>query len=158
MKNTKKFLAMIICLVIVSVSLVACGGPKTLSCTIDELFAKIEKKNAEGTLTAFDSDRLSEDLQLKSEYFSEGKFKIPFESAGVEAIGFFKASDDAKADKILLLLQKYINDVKVAQKDYNAGNYDVACKAIAVKEGLYVYLIMSPKVEDIKTVINENLK
>lgn len=154
MKKIISFLIVIACLSAVSCTITN----KELSCSIDELFTKISAVNAEGELFAYDSQRLNDDLLITSDMYSEGYFEIPLESAGVETIAFFKATSKDNAAKIQSALDEFVNDTQTYQKDYNADNYAVACKAVTKTEGLYVYLVMSPNKDKITKVINDNLK
>ena len=152
----KKALALL--LVIGCVFCAACAGSeKKLACTMDGLFDMICQVNAEGDMFARSADRL-EELGIPANSFNAGRFMIPEESAGVETIAFFEAVDGDQANVIKAALEAYVNATRVEQKDYNAENYQVALDAEVVKEGNYVYLVMSSAKEAILKIINDNLK
>ncbi|MBO4861223.1 MAG: DUF4358 domain-containing protein [Clostridia bacterium] len=152
----KKALALL--LVIGCVFCSACAGSeKKLACTMDGLFDMICQVNAEGDMFARSADRL-EELGIPADSFKAGRFMIPEESAGVETIAFFEAVDGDQANVIKAALEAYVNATRVEQKDYNAENYQVALDAEVVKEGNYVYLVMSSAKEAILKIINDNLK
>ena len=151
----KKAIALI--LIAVCLSAVSCKA-KELNGTIDQLFEKISKVNAEGELFAYDSDRLYDELLISNDLYSEGYFMIPVESNGVETIAFFKATNKENAKKLLDAFSTYIKDKQTYEEQYNADNYEVAKKAVAKSEGLYVYLVMSPNKTAVFDVINDNLK
>ncbi|MBQ6043340.1 MAG: DUF4358 domain-containing protein [Clostridia bacterium] len=152
----KKALALL--LVLGCVFCAACAGSeKKLACTMDGLFDMICQVNAEGDMFPRSADRL-EELGIPADSFKSGKFMIPEESAGVETIAFFEAVDGDRANVIKAALEAYVNATRVEQKDYNAENYQVALDAEVVKEGNYVYLVMSSAKEAILKIINDNLK
>ena len=152
----KKALALL--LVIGCVFCAACAGSeKKLACTMDGLFDMICQVNAEGDMFARSADRL-EELGIPADSFKAGRFMIPEESAGVETVAFFEAVDGDQANVIKAALEAYVNATRVEQKDYNAENYQVALDAEVVKEGNYVYLVMSSAKEAILKIINDNLK
>ena len=154
----KKIIASIL-LICIALTLAACQTePKKLTCTVDELKTKLSAVNAEGDLMTYDSDRLADELVIKSGDYTEGFLLIPIDSAGVETIAFFVCADDAAAENVKLRLETKVSDTRTQQKDYNADNYTVAMAATVTKEGSYVYLIMSPNKDKIQKVIDENLK
>ncbi len=156
-KDMRKALSLVLLLACLFAA--ACSSEaKELNCTVDELFAKINSANAEGEMYPYNADRLTDDLSITPELYSEGYFMIPMESAGVETIAFFKATNAANAKTIKSALDRFVNDTKVYQEKYNADNYAVACSAVTKTEGVYVYLVMSPKKSNIVKIINENLK
>jgi len=159
MKN--KSVIKVICLVLAALtalSFYSCESKeKTLTISIDELFEKIQDANAEGILFPYDVDRLYDDFLITEDLYSEGYFKIPLESAGVETIAFFKATSRENAGKIKAALDMFVNDTKTYQEKYNADNYAVAKNAVTKIEGNYVYLVMSPKKNGILKIINEYL-
>ena len=138
----------------------ACGdgsSEKKLGCTVNELFDKITAVNAEGDMFPYDADRLA-DLGISADLFTEGRFMIPEDSAGVETVAFFTAKDAGSANKIKAALDTFVSDTRIDQKDYNADNYQVALDAVVKVEGVYVYLVMSPAKDAIIKVIEDNLK
>lgn len=157
MKNFKRIISVIL-LTSLFLTLAACSGEKKLNGTLDELKTALSAVNAEGDLMPYDEDRLADDIVIKSGDYTEGFYLIPINSAGVETIAFFVCADSAAADNIKLRLETRVADVRNQQKDYNADNYQVALDAVVVKEGVYVYLIMSPKKDALIKVINEKLK
>ncbi|MGI6716239.1 MAG: DUF4358 domain-containing protein [Eubacteriales bacterium] len=153
----KKIIALV--LTLTTLFAVACSTKeKELSCTLDELFEKIINANAEGDMFPFDSDRLSNDLLLTDDLYSEGYFMVPTEGTSVETVAFFKATSKDNAKKIKECLDTYKRDTMTYEKNYNADNYAIASAAVTKIEGLYVYLVMSPKKTAILDIINENLK
>ncbi|MDL2287367.1 DUF4358 domain-containing protein [Eubacteriales bacterium OttesenSCG-928-G02] len=142
----------------VLLTLTACGSEKTLNGSIDDLFKKIEEKNAEGAMYACSAEVIEEDFLIKESYYSEGRIIKPEDSAGVERIAFFKANSAENANLISKALKKHIEDVKQEEKNYNADNYATASNAEVTKEGLYVYMVMSPNKAAITEVIKANLK
>lgn len=157
MKNFKRTLSVILVLAL-ALAFTACGSEKKLNGTVDELKAAVSAVNAEGELVPYDEDRLIDDLGIKSSEYSEGFYLIPINSAGVETIAFFVCADSASADSLKLKLETHVTDVRNKQKDYNADNYQVALDAVVVKEGVYVYLVMSPAKDAIVKAIGDKLK
>lgn len=137
----------------------ACGGSseKKLGCTVNELFEKITKVNAEGDMFPYDADRLA-DLGISADLYTEGRYMVPEDSAGIETVAFFTAKDADSAKKIKAALDTVVEDAKIDQKDYNEDNYEVALNAVTKTEGVYVYLVMSPAKDEIIKVIEDNLK
>ncbi len=158
MKNIKRIISAIILTTLVFAFAACTEAEKKLNCTLDELKAELSKVNAEGELIPFDEDRLADDIVIKTGDYTEGFFLIPMNSAGVETIAFFVCADSAAADNIKLRLETRVTDTRNQQKDYNAANYEVAMNATVVKEGKYVYLIMSPNKDALLKVIDEKLK
>jgi len=137
---------------------VACGGEKKLACTVDELFEKICKVNAEGDMFANSAEWLADEYSITADLYTEGKFMIPEDSAGVETVAFFVAKNAESAGIIKTLLDTIVASTRVDQKDYNADNYQVALDAVTKTEGVYVYLVMSPAKDAIIKIIEDNLK
>ena len=140
---------------------VACNGQikdKVLSISVDELLEKLVTSNAEGEMYSYSVSRLADDLSITEDLYTAGKFFIPVESAGVETIAFFTASSEENASKIKTSLESYISRIKTEQENYNANNFEVAKAASAVKEGLNVYLVMSPSKDALVKLINDYLK
>ena len=84
-------------------------------------------------------------------------------TAGTPQTGMDKVMEEV--NKILaeryglkLKLETHVADVRNKQKDYNADNYQVALDAVVVKEGVYVYLVMSPAKDAIVKAIGDKLK
>ena len=137
---------------------VACGGEKKLACTVDELFEKICKVNAEGEMFAYSADWIADEYGIKPDLYTDGRLMIPEDSAGVETVAFFTAKDAEAAKNIKALLDTIVASTRVDQKDYNADNYQVALDAVTKTEGVYVYLVMSPAKDAILKIIEDNLK
>lgn len=150
----KKFIAVILCLV-TTLAFASCAGKEPeLKSSVDALYTKIGTANAEGELFKFDAERLYDDIRIKTEYYTEGFFAVPVESAGVEAVAFFKAVDAENAKTLKTCLENYIKSVQTEQKDYNADNYAVSLAAKVTVKGLYVYMIMSPGAEALSGAIS----
>ena len=156
----KKIIASL--LVLLCVFSVACGEEaakqKVLSVTVDELLEVLTTSNAEGEMYSYNSSRLADNIGISEDLYSAGKFFIPVESAGVETIAFFTATSEENAEKIKASLEGYISRIKNEQENYSASNFEVAKSAVAVKEGLNVYLIMSPSKDALISLINTYLK
>lgn len=156
----KKIIASL--LVLLCIFSVACDGEqikeKVLSISVDELLEKLVTSNAEGEMYSYNSSRLADDLGITEDLYTGGKFFIPIESAGVETIAFFTATSEENAAKIKSALESYIGRVKNEQENYNANNFEVAKAASAIKEGLNVYLVMSPSKDALIELINTYLK
>lgn len=154
MKKIISLILTVACLLAVSCS----SKAKELTCSVDELFDQISKVNAEGELFAYDSERLIDELMITSDLYSEGYYMIPSQTVGVETIAFFKATNNDSAKAIKAAFDIVVSDTKNYQEKYNPDNYAVACSAVTKIEGLYVYLVMSPKKTAIVKSINDNLK
>lgn len=156
MKKLVSLLLVVICLF----SAVSCGGSKekVLSISVDELLEKLVSANAEGEMYSYSASLLADELGITEDLYTAGKFFIPSESAGVETVAFFTASSAENASKIKDALDSYIARVKNVQEKYNADNFEVAKAAVAVKEGLNVYLVMSPSKDALVKIINDYLK
>ena len=151
----KKLLALL--LAFACVFGVSCVKVKQLNCTVDELFDKICKANAEGEMYAYSADRIAE-IGIAPDLYESGRFMVPEETAGVETVAFFKAKSDGSAKTIKAALEAFVKATQVDQKDYNADNYKVALEAVVVECDNYVYLVMSSAKAAILKVIDENLK
>ncbi len=159
MKKIVSLLLVVICLF----SAVSCGEAneikeKVLSITADELLGKLVSANAEGEMYSYSASLLADELGITEDLYTAGKFFVPVESAGVESVAFFTASSKENASKIKDALDSYIARVKNVQEKYNAANFEVAKAAVAVKEGLNVYLVMSPSKDALVKIINDYLK
>ena len=152
----KKALALL--LILACVFCAACtGSEKKLTCTVTELFDKIGEVNAEGDLFSLSKDFLSE-MGISSSLIKSGAFMMPEETAGVESVAFFEASDSNSAKLIKAALEAFVKATQIEQKDYNADNYKVSLDAVVNSEGNYVYLVMSSAKDAILKIINDNLK
>lgn len=65
----------------------------------------------------------------------------------------FLAKDEAAAEDIKTRLDTVLQSETAQMKDYNAENYAMLQKAAAGREGLYVYLIISPNVDKLAETV-----
>ncbi len=158
MKNTKRILAFIL-LAFFAVSLVACGGTeKTLTVSIEDIQKAISQHSSEGELLAIDEDRLLDEIGIKSTDYKAGFFVMALGSVSVERVAFFECEDKASADALKTKLESHAEDIKNREENYILDNYEMASNAIIETEGKYVYLVMSPKKDDLSTIITAAFK
>ena len=64
----------------------------------------------------------------------------------------FMAKDEAGAQEIKTKLNTVLESELAQQKDYNADNYAMLQKAVLDVKGVYVYLLVSPNVDEFKKI------
>lgn len=103
------------------------------------------------------ADDIFNDLGIDPETYTEG-FQLKDSGITEETVAFFKAKDAAAATSIKDYLDKLVTHTLNTQDNYNEDNYYMAKNAVSKISGDYVYLVMSPSVDNIVAEIEKALK
>lgn len=168
----KRTLTLTLALIIALMSFAACGGDSTDTGSTPEQSQPAEQSKAPVNLSLdaikpdlvammaaeetfeVDADSVFNDTGINPSTYENGFWVIELSGLSAETIGFFKANSEADAQSIKTLLQGHLTSVTNQYKDYNADNYAMAQKAVIGSNGVYVYFVMSPNVDNIINTIN----
>lgn len=116
---------------------------------LDELLAFTEADE----MVLSSEETILDNTGISNELYTERFYSSDITGLSSETLAFFVAADDESASKIEGFLNTYLSDETARQKNYNADNYAMTQKGVVAKKGLYVYLIISPKVDEIKSAL-----
>ncbi len=103
------------------------------------------------------TDELYNDTGIVDTTFNNYVWFSEMSGLSSEMVAIFEAKSEADVTAIKGFLDGYLQSVKNQMKDYNADNYDMATKAVIKTSGLYVYIVISPNVTEIDSMIAAKL-
>lgn len=156
----KKLSLFLVVIALTVSALASCGGTaKELSISIKDLLDKaVEKIQEEGEMYSQHPDTIYDEYQIEQAYYEEGEFRRSTDGMSVEAIAFFKAVDNEKAEIIEQKLAKYREEARKTSENYYPQHKKAAEEGVVVRSGNYVYMVISNYKSDITKVINEYFK
>ena len=103
------------------------------------------------------TDELYNDTGIVDTTFNNYVWFSEMSGLSSEMVAIFDAKSEADLGTIKGFLEGYVQSVVNQMKDYNADNYDMATKAVIKTSGLYIYLVISPNVTEIDSLIAAKL-
>lgn len=165
----KKFLSLVLVLVLSLSALCACGGSgddnsasegassvdAVLSCTVSELKDELFGLSSAGKDNMLESGEgaILDNTGIAKELYEEGFYASDVGGVSIETIMFFKAVDETAAASIKAKLEAKNAEYVAQSKNYNEDNYAMANNGVVEQRGVYVYMIISPKVSELAAAI-----
>jgi len=100
------------------------------------------------------ADNILNDTGISADMYSEFVWFSEQSGLSSEMVAIFKAAD-GKAEEVKTKLQAHLQFVLNTTKEYDANNYAMAQAAVLETKGAYVYLVISPNVDDIAKAIRD---
>lgn len=151
----KKILAIILCILVLS--LTACGGKEAaksadLAALYDTLTASMPQmlKMDETTMLNFQGIEAADCIQVQVAICAEG--------LRADEIWLIEAKDEAALEKIKALAEARIQAKDEETVSYNPEQNAVVQEAQVFTEGNYLFLLVSPDVDDLKAAVEAALQ
>lgn len=170
MKRFFRFFSLALVLALSLSVLCSCGGgtedsssaepsateTASLSCSVSELKDELFALSAAGKDNMLESGEgaILDNTGISKALYEEGFYASDVGGVSIETLMFFKAVDEASATAIKEMLEAKNAEYVAQSKNYNEDNYEMANNGVVEQVGVYVYMIISPKVSEMTAAIS----
>ena len=135
----------------------ACSGGTTEAKPVADIYKQIEETVTLPELIDSDSNYIKNYYALDTADFEEYVFKSSADMMKADTIILIKAKDTDTVKKVEEQLGLILEQLKKENENYNPSEYEIINKGQLASKGNYVYLVISPDVDAIVNVINQNI-
>lgn len=133
---------------------VASGASQAQAVDLATLANQLKGKTVATEFLDASADHLLNETGITADMYSEYFWFSEQSGLSSETVMMFKTAD-GKAEEVKTKMEAYLQHVLNTTKEYDANNYAMAQAAVLETKGAYVYLVISPNVDDIAKAIRD---